>query len=129
MYLFASSTAVFRHSFEYFILWCSSKYCLRPFNILILSSVDGSTTSIDKKFTFTVLAKDRLGYSAIARTFTLTVQETGLNEYSNLYMQPFINTDVKNKFLNFMNEDATFTPDSIYRPSDKNFGIQKNLRA
>ena len=91
--------------------------------------LDGSTTSIDKKFTFTVLAKDRLGYSAIARTFTLRVQETGLNEYSNLYMQPFINTDVKNKFLNFMNEDATFTPDSIYRPSDKNFGIQKSLRA
>ena len=46
IYLFASSTETFKHSLEYFILWCSSKYCFNPFNILILSSIDGSTTSI-----------------------------------------------------------------------------------
>jgi hypothetical protein len=92
-------------------------------------SVDGGTTTFDKEYTFTILAKDRLGYSATSRTFTLNVNDVDDIEYSNLFMQPFIKRNIKEKFLTLMNFDRVFTPESIYRPSDDNFGVQKNLRA
>ena len=89
---------------------------------------DGGSTTIDRTYTFTVVARDRFGYSASMRTFTLTVTDVDDKAYTNVYMQPFLKQYQKTNFLNFINDYTIFTPSYIYRPFDNNFGVQKSLR-
>lgn len=89
---------------------------------------DGSTTKFDRLFKFTVIARDRFGFSATTRTFTLSLVDVDNKVYSNVYMQPFIEPAKRTVFDSFINDYGIFTPQYIYRPSDPNFGIQKNLR-
>lgn len=92
------------------------------------TTFDGSTTTLDREFKFTVVARDRFGYSAIMREFVLRINDVDDKVYTNVYMQPFVKTYQKENFLSFVNNNTVFTPSYIYRPSDPNFGIQKNLR-
>ena len=92
------------------------------------TTFDNSTTTIDRKYTFSVLARDRFGYSASTRTFTLLVNDVDDKVYTNVYMQPFLKQYQKTEFLNFVNDNTVFTPSYIYRPFDPNFGVQKDLR-
>jgi len=92
------------------------------------TTFDGSTTSFDRSFEFKVLARDRFGYSALSRTFTITVTDTDNKLYSNVYMQPFLINSQKELFNDFINDYTIFIPNLIYRPYDNNFGVQKNLR-
>jgi hypothetical protein len=92
------------------------------------TTFDGGNTSFDREYTFTVLARDRFGYSAATRTFTLSVIDIDSKVYSNIYMQPFIKPAQKSSFLSFINDYTIFTPNYIYRPYDPEFGVQKNLR-
>ena len=93
------------------------------------TTFDGSSTSFDRQFKFTVLARDRFGYSAAMREFTITVDDVDDKAYTNIFMQPYIKKYQKDNFLSFVNDYTIFTPSYIYRPSDPNFGIQKNLRS
>lgn len=89
---------------------------------------DGGNTTIDREYEFTVVARDRFGYSASMRTFTLTITDVDDKAYTNVYMQPFLKPYQKTNFLNFVNDYTIFTPSYIYRPFDDNFGVQKSLR-
>jgi len=93
------------------------------------TTFDGSNTRFDRQFKFTVLARDRFGYSATTREFTLVVDDVDDRAYTNIFMQPFVKQYQKENFLSFVNDNTVFTPSYIYRPSDPNFGIQKSLRS
>ena len=92
------------------------------------TTFDGATTSFDRKFSFKVLARDRFGYSALSRTFNITINDTDNKLYSNVYMQPFLINSQKQLYNDFINDYTIFTPSLIYRPYDSNFGVQKSLR-
>jgi len=92
------------------------------------TTFDGGTTSFDRQYTFTVIARDRFGYSAIMRTFTLSVTDVDNKVYTNVYMQPFLPTGQRSTYSEFINNYEVFTPEYIYRPFDENFGVQKKLR-
>lgn len=92
------------------------------------TSFDGASTTFDRSFTFKVLARDRFGYSALSRTFTITIVDTDNKLYSNVYMQPFLVTNQRQAYDSFINDYTIFTPSLIYRPYDSNFGVQKDLR-
>lgn len=93
------------------------------------TTFDGSETSFDRQFKFTVLARDRFGYSAVMREFVLNIDDIDDKAYTNIFMQPFVKSYQKENFLTFINDSNIFTPAYIYRPSDPNFGVQKNLRS
>lgn len=93
------------------------------------TTFDGSTTTFDRSFSFRVLARDRFGYSAVAKDFNLEILEIDDKNYSNLYMQPFLKQTQRDLFSTFINDYNIFQPQYIYRPSDQNFGIQKSLRS
>lgn len=93
------------------------------------TTFDASSTTIDRQFKFTVLARDRFGYSSITREFTINVDDIDDKVYSNIYMQPFMKRELRTNFETFINDYTVFTPEYIYRPSDNNFGLQKNLRS
>jgi hypothetical protein len=92
------------------------------------TTFDSGVTTFDRKYTFTVLARDRFGYSAIMRTFTLTVTDVDNRNYTNVYMQPFLPITQRSTYDSFINDYSVFTPAYIYRPFDENFGVQKKLR-
>ena len=92
------------------------------------TTFDGGTTSIDRKYTFRVLARDRFGYSASIKTFTLNITDTDDKVYSNVFIKPFLKPAQKTSFLDFINNYEIFPPEYIYRPYDENFGVQKELK-
>jgi hypothetical protein len=91
------------------------------------TTFDGNLTNLDRKFTFTITAKDALGYSAITRTFNLTVSVPNNTYYSNLTAKPMMKLDIRQKFKDFINNSNIFDPKYIYRLADPNFGVQRNL--
>lgn len=92
------------------------------------TSFDGRTGTQDRSYSFTVLAKDQYRYSAIKGTFTVFVQDPDVKLFSNIYVKPFPSLEKRNKFYTFINNLDIFTESKIYRPSDPNFGVQKELK-
>ena len=90
--------------------------------------LDAGTTSIDKKYTFTIQARDILNYSAISRTFTLSIDTPNDRLYSNMYVKPFLKKSQRDLFREFITDSNIFPVTSIYRPNDPNFGIQDQLK-
>ena len=92
------------------------------------TTFDGAETTIDRKYTFTVRAQDQFGFSAIERQFTLSTIDPDDTLYSNLSMRPLMKETNKNLFNQFISNPNIFTPASIYRPNDSQFGLQTNLK-
>lgn len=88
---------------------------------------DGETT-VDRSYSFEVEARDVLGYSAVRRVFTINIDTPNDRLFSNLIVKPFLKTDQRNAWKTFINSPDIFENNLIYRPSDLNFGIQKDLK-
>jgi hypothetical protein len=89
---------------------------------------DGGSTTIDRVFTFTVEARDLINYTAQTRTFTVKVNTVNEKLFSNITVKPFLKLDQRDTWQTFINDASVFTPSSIYRPNDPNFGLQHNLK-
>ncbi|SVB37431.1 uncharacterized protein METZ01_LOCUS190285, partial [marine metagenome] len=83
---------------------------------------DGDTTSIDRVFTFTITARDRYGFSAVPKTFSISVIVEGSTLYSNLYVQPSLQSTQRDAFKTFISDPNIFNPASVYRETDSTFG-------
>jgi hypothetical protein len=91
-------------------------------------TLDGGDTTFDRSYSFTVEARDVLGYNSISRTFTLAIDTPNDRLYSNLVVRPFLKQSQRDLFKSFISDPEVFSINSIYRPNDPNFGIQKDLR-
>lgn len=90
---------------------------------------DNLATTTDRTFKFSITAKDSLGYSAVTKDFVITVNIPSDIHYSNLYARPFMKPDLRQTFKEFINNPDIFDPRLIYRLSDNNFGIQRDLKS
>lgn len=97
------------------------------FNGEIIGRVDNNAITEDTVYEFTVKARDQFGFSAIDRTFILEVQNLDDTLYSNIYYRPLLPRQQRIAFDRFVSDPEVFFPQSIYRPQDNNFGIQRNL--
>jgi hypothetical protein len=88
------------------------------------SWVSSSTTTS----TFSVEAIDNHRNMLIAGEFSITVKQTTSTEFTNLYFKPLLIKFKRDEFSNFINNDNIFNPELIYRPFDKSFGIQRDLK-
>jgi hypothetical protein len=91
------------------------------------TTFDNATSTIDRVFTFTAEARDQYGYSATSKEFTIRVETPNEIVFSNIRVKPFLKLTQRSAWKNFINNTTVFTPDSIYRPNDINFGIQSEL--
>ena len=89
---------------------------------------DAAATSIDRSYSFVVTAQDQYGFSAINREFVLGINTPNDRLYSNIIAKTFMSHDKRVLFNDFINDSNIFTSNSIYRPNDINFGIQRDLR-
>ena len=92
------------------------------------TTFDGTNGTNDRSYSFTVLAQDQFKYSALKRTFTVFVEDPDVKLFSNIYIKPYPKKENRNLFYSFINNLDIFTPEKIYRSSDPNFGVQKDLR-
>jgi hypothetical protein len=88
---------------------------------------DLGETTFDRTYTFSIQASDQYGYSAITRTFSVTISNPNSVIYNNITARPYLIPEQRSLFSNFINNNNIFTPNSIYRPNDNNFGIQNDL--
>jgi len=88
---------------------------------------DKNTTSVDRVFTFAVTARDQYNYSSVTQDFTISISTPNTVAYSNIVTRPYLKSDQRSLWSTFINDPSIFTPASVYRPNDKNFGIQTNL--
>tara|TARA_Y100000385_G_scaffold289103_2_gene357560 strand:+ start:2783 stop:5728 length:2946 start_codon:yes stop_codon:yes gene_type:complete len=89
---------------------------------------DSNTTSVDKTYTFTAQAEDQFGFSATTKSFTITINDPNDLTFSNLYVKPFLGSAQQFTYNSFISDPIVFTPSSIYRPNDSEFGLQKDLK-
>ena len=90
---------------------------------------DGKTTTIDRVYKFTVLARDRFGFSATTREFTLRINDDDETSYSNIFVKPMLNSSQRSVFLSLINNTSIIPQNIIYRANDPDFGIQRSLKA
>jgi len=91
-------------------------------------TLDGSSTRIDREFKFTVEAADQFGFSAISREFTISVADPDDKLYSNIYYKPLLKNDQRSVYQAWISSADIFSPESIYRPNDPRFGVQKEIK-
>lgn len=89
---------------------------------------DGGAITFDKKFTFTVRARDTARSSERIKEFFITVTAENNKVFSNLYMLALQNKAKRLEWFNFITDTNTFRPDDIYRYGDPNYGIQTELK-
>lgn len=99
-------------------------------------TIDGSATTIDRRYKFIIRAQDQVHYSAIDKEFEILVNTPNDRLYSNIfitsYLDPFNPTPKTSKralYEKLINDETVFTRNYIYRINDPNFGIRRDFRA
>jgi hypothetical protein len=96
----------------------------RTFN----TSFDGGETIFDKKFIFTIRARDSVNFAVSDKTFFITVVAENTKTFANLYVKAFQSKDKRLNWYDFITDATIFRPADMYRYGDPNFGIQTDLR-
>ena len=86
------------------------------------------TTTVDREYTFIVLAQDQFQYSAITKIFTVKVSTPNDLLYSNLYAKPFLKIEKRIELADFFTNPDIFERNLLYRESDPQFGVQNELK-
>lgn len=101
----------------------ANNYGLGKFTINGVSGDDG--TSIDKLLRFRVKAKDTQNVSSTEKDFNISYETSTTTSLTNIYLQPFLAKTSRDRYFNFITDSTIFLSDSLYRPEDSNFGVQR----
>jgi hypothetical protein len=89
---------------------------------------DDGLTSFDKRFVFSVKARDTANFAENIKQFYIDVDNNNTKTFANIYIKAFQNKQKRLDWFNFITDLNIFRTEEIYRPGDPNFGIQTNLR-
>ena len=92
------------------------------------ATFDGSDTKFDKKFTFTIRARDSVNFATLNREFSITVIAENSTTFANLYVKAFQTKPKRLAWYNFITDATIFQPSDLYRYGDPNFGVQTALQ-
>ena len=96
-------------------------------NAVMWDGVLPGDTTFDRKYKFTIEAKDRFAYTAITREFSLTITIPDSKKYTDIYMRPLLNSTQRTSYASFISDRTVFDPEKLYRSEDPNYGLKKNL--
>ena len=91
-------------------------------------TLDNLAGTLDRSYTFTVVASDQFRYSALTKQFIVAINDPDVKLFSNIYAKPYPSQAKRNLYFSFINDLQIFTPDRIYRSSDPAFGVQAELK-
>lgn len=89
---------------------------------------DGGDVTFDKKFSFSIRARDTARSTERIKDFFITVVSENNKVFSNLYAVALQNKDKRLEWFNFITDTSIFRQEDIYRYGDTNFGIQTELK-
>jgi hypothetical protein len=89
---------------------------------------DSTSTSFDKKFTFTIKLRDSVNFATVEKTFFLTVIADTTKTFANLYIKAFQEKSKRLEWYDFITNTTIFKPSDTYRYGDSNFGVQPSLQ-
>lgn len=92
------------------------------------TTFDNDSTSIDRKFTFTVLAHNRYVVGDSTKTFSVRVEILDYQKYSNIYAIPLFIPQQRQNWDTFISNINIFDPTLVYRFGDENFGISTTMK-
>jgi hypothetical protein len=92
------------------------------------TTFDKSTTTFDLVCSFTVNAYSTDGLVNSSHTFSITVNRAYNEPYDNLYILAMPPLDDRVIINGLLQNTDIFQQDLIYRPTDPNFGIAKNIK-
>lgn len=93
------------------------------------TTFDGSTSTFDKLYKFTVKAQDGANFSETTREFSINVVAASDTTFANVYVRALQTKTKRLNWFNFITDATIFAPEDIYRYGDNNFGIQTELRS
>lgn len=97
---------------------------LKEFEILF----DGGSVTFDKKFSFSIRARDTARSTERIRDFFITVIAENNKVFSNLYVVALQDKAKRLEWFNFITDTSIFRQEDIYRYGDPNFGVQTELK-
>ena len=90
---------------------------------------DTTTITTTTNYSFTVALSKSVGNPISTATFTLVVNRTDSAIYTPVYIKPLLKQETRQFISNFLHNKSIFDPNYLYRPFDKNFGIQKEFKS
>lgn len=90
--------------------------------------LDGGTTTIDKRWHFTVQASDIFDQSAVEKEFYIEVDEIDTVRYSDVYAVALMSRSKRDQYRDFVSDQYTFPDEMIYRLDDPAFGRQEKIK-
>lgn len=91
------------------------------------TTFDGSDTSFDRIYRFTVTVRDTSFFDSVDKEFYLEITTPNDELYSNIVARPYLKLNQRNLYKSFIKNSEVFIPEYIYRPNDPNFGLQQEL--
>ena len=92
------------------------------------TTFDNALMTVDRSFTFTVLARTVNNTTSSTKEFTLKLNVVDSTPYENLYLTAMPAFDQRRTYSSIVNNTDIFDPAIIYRPNDPWFGVQQNIR-
>lgn len=92
------------------------------------TTLDGTKTTIDKTFNFTIVAQTANGSASIAREFKLVLNIIDPIPYENLYLAAMPAFDQRRTYNSIISNTDIFDPNVIYRAEDPWFGVQEKMQ-
>ncbi len=84
------------------------------------------STTIDKLLRFRVRVKDTQNVFFRDKDFTIEYNSTFNFSLTNVYLKPFLQKSIRDRYFNFITDPTIFSDKDIYRIEDEEFGIQRN---
>lgn len=98
------------------------------FNGAIIGRIDNSEISATTVFEFAVEARDQFGFSAITRTFSLTVEKLDETDYTDIFYPVLLSQENRVDYRRLLSDVEVFRPEWIYRSNDPRFGVSNEIK-
>ena len=92
------------------------------------TTFDSNTTTFDLVYYFTVNAYSTNGLISANQTFSIRVNRKYNQPYDNLYIQAMPPVTDRAVITGLLQNNDIFQQDLLYRPTDPNFGVAKNVK-
>jgi hypothetical protein len=92
------------------------------------TTFDSSTMTIDRTYTFTVIATTSDQSATASREFTIALNIIDFDPYINLYLEAYPPADQRALWDSLFTNTNIFDPDLIYKPTDPWFGVNQDLK-
>lgn len=92
------------------------------------TTFDDNTTTIDKKVSFTVTAQNANGTLIETKVFSITVEQRTQGLFYDFWVKGLIPVTERNLWESVVTDYNLFPVNTLYRPDDPNFGVNKEMR-